>query len=176
MKVVVGSTNPVKINATKKAFEKCFSNKKIEIIGVDSSSGITDQPMSDKESIKGARNRAKYAHKETDADFSVGLEGGLQEFDGKWFDTGWIVVIDKEGNEGIGTTIRMQTPPKMMELIKKGIEVGVADDILFKTEGSKKKQGHFGLMTNNKLNRELAYQNGVISALVRFIKPHLFTK
>lgn len=176
MKVAVGSTNPVKVKATKKAFEKIWSDKKWTVIAVEGKSGVSDQPMSDEESIKGARNRAKSAMKKTGADFAVGIEGGLQEFQRNWFDTGWIIVIDKKGNEGIGTTIRMQTPPKMMKLVKKGIEVGIVDDMLFKEKGSKTKQGHFGLMTNNKLNREQAYQNGVISALVRFLKPHLFQR
>ena len=61
-------------------------------------------------------------------------------------------------------------------MANKRIELGVVDDILFKTKDSKKKEGHFGLMTNNKLNRKLAYQHGVISALIRFIHPNLFNK
>lgn len=176
MKVAVGSTNPVKIEATKKAFKKVWPDKKWEVIGLEISSSVSDQPMSDKESIKGARNRAKGTIRKSAADFGVGLEGGLQQISDKWFDTGWIVIIDKNGVEGIGSTIRMHTPQKMIQMVKKGMEIGEADDILFKTKNSKQKKGHFGLMTNNAIDRVNAYKDGVISALARFIHPNIFQK
>jgi inosine/xanthosine triphosphatase len=130
--------------------------------------------MSDKESITGARNRAKKALESLGADYGVGLEGGLQEIEGNWFDAGWIVVVDKEGNEGIGSTIRMMTPEKMMDLIKQGMELGHVNDKLFGLENSKHGDGHFGLMTNGAITRTDGYRDGVIAALARFIKPEVF--
>ncbi|MDO8260420.1 MAG: inosine/xanthosine triphosphatase [Candidatus Magasanikbacteria bacterium] len=176
MKVAVGSTNPVKINATKQAFAKVWPNNKWEVVGLEISSGVSNQPMSDLESIKGATNRAKGALKAGKADFGVGLEGGVQKTNGMWFDTGWVVVIDKNGVVGIGTSIRMQSPPVMMEYVNKGMELGHIDDMLFGKKNSKHKQGHFGLMTRGVLVREEAYQHGVISALARFLHPKLFEK
>jgi inosine/xanthosine triphosphatase len=176
MKIAVGSTNPVKINATKQAFQKVWPKKKWEVVGFEVSSGVADQPMSDIESIKGAINRAKGALKLGKADYGVGLEGGIQKTNGVWFDTGWIVVIDKNGTKGIGTSIRMQSPPAMMKYVKKGMELGHIDDMLFGEKNTKHKQGHFGLMSKGVLLREEAYQHGVISALVRFLHPKLFEK
>lgn len=176
MKVAVGSTNPVKINATKQAFAKVWPNKKWEVVGIEVLSGVSNQPMSDIESIKGATNRAKGAIKAAKADFGVGLEGGIHKTNGKWFDTGWAVVVDKNGMEGIGTSIRMQSPPAMMKYVKKGMELGDVDDLLFGKKNTKHKQGHFGLMSKGVLLREEAYQHGVISALVRFLHPKLFEK
>ena len=174
MKVVVGSANPVKIEATKRAFKKVWPQKKWEIVGIEVSSGVSHQPMTDKEAVKGARNRAKEALKIIRADFGVGLEGGLQEFEGNWFDTGWIVVIDKKGKEGIGSTIRMQNAPKTIKMVQVGMELGHVDDIVFKVKNSKQGDGHFGLMSKNAVTRTEAYTEGVISALVRFIRPELF--
>ena len=176
MKVVVGSTNPVKIEATKKAFAKVWPKKKWEVVGVEVSSGVSHQPMTDKEALKGARNRAKGALKLVCADFGVGLEGGLQDFEGIWFDTGWIVIIDKKGLEGIGSTIRMQNAPKTIKMVQAGMELGHVDDIVFKVKNSKQGDGHFGLMSKNAVTRAEAYTEGVISALVRFIRPELFDK
>jgi len=174
MKIAVGSTNPVKINATKLAFQKVWPKKKWEVVGLEIPSGVFEQPMSDVESIKGATNRAKGALKQAKADFGVGLEGGLQKFGEKWFDCGWIIVIDKKSTIGVGSSIRMQTPPKIMEFVKNGMEVGDIDDILFGQKNTKQKQGHFGLMTGGVLTREDAYLDGVISALTRFLKPELY--
>ena len=176
MKVVVGSTNPVKIEATKRAFKKVWPKKKWEIVGIEVSSGVSHQPMTDKEAVKGARNRAKRALKLGKADFGVGLEGGLQEFEGIWFDTGWIVVVNKKGTQGIGSTIRMQNAPKTIKMVHEGMELGHVDDVVFKVRNSKQGDGHFGLMSKNAVTRTEAYTEGVISALVRFIHPELFEK
>jgi inosine/xanthosine triphosphatase len=174
MKIAVGSKNPVKIACVQQAFEKVFPDTTWEVEGIDVVSGVSDQPMSDKESITGARNRAKKALESLGADYGVGLEGGLQEIEGNWFDAGWIVVVDKEGNEGIGSTIRMMTPEKMMHLIKQGMELGHVNDKLFGLENSKHGDGHFGLMTNGAITRTDGYRDGVIAALARFIKPEVF--
>jgi len=174
MIVAIGSTNPVKVQAVKNAFKKVYTSKKIKFVSFEVSSGVSKQPMSDLESIKGARNRAKIAIKKENADFGVGLEGGLQKIENNWFDSGWIIVLDKKGKEGIGSSLKMHTPRKMVKLINKGLELGDADDIFFKTKNSKQKQGHFGLMTKSKIVRAKAYEHAVISALVRFIHKNLF--
>lgn len=175
MKVAVGSTNPVKIEAARKAFAKVWPKEKIKVVGVEVSSGVSNQPMSQKETIKGAKNRAITAQKTVSScDFAVGFEGGLERADGKWFDTAWIVVRNKDGKEGIASTIRMHTPEKLVQMsINKGMEIGHIDDILFKQKNSKHGIGHFGLMTNGILDRESQYANAVIAALSRFLQRHL---
>lgn len=174
MKVAVGSKNPVKISAVKQAFEIVFPDETWIVEGVDVKSGISDQPMSDRECIRGAKNRAKRAMKKLNADFGVGLEGGLHKIDKRWFDTGWMVVLDKKGQEGIGSTIRMRTPDKMMKYIHEGMELGHVNDLIFKKKNSKQAEGHFGLMTGNKITRTSAYVDGIVSALVSFLHPDLF--
>lgn len=172
--IAVGSNNPVKIQAVCRAFEKIFSNTSWKVIGVDVKSGVSNQPMSDLESIKGATNRAKNALKKINADYGVGLEGGVEKIGDKWFDCGWIVIVDKKGQEGIGSSIRMHTPDKMINMVKKGKELGEAIDIIFKQKNAKQKQGHFGLMTDNAITRAEGYRDAVISALSRFIHPELY--
>jgi inosine/xanthosine triphosphatase len=174
MKIAVGSANPVKINAVRTAFKKVFTNQKIFVEGIEVYSGVTKQPMSDKESLKGAHNRARKSLKALDFDYGVGIEGGLQKIGKNWFDCGWVIVTNKKGIEGIGSSIRMQTPLKMIRMIEKGLELGEVADVLFKTNNSKQQQGHFGLMTDNLINREKCYTDAVLSALSRFIHSEIF--
>ncbi|MBI2450914.1 MAG: inosine/xanthosine triphosphatase [Parcubacteria group bacterium] len=174
MKIAVGSKNPVKIEAARAAFQKVWPDKKFKIHGLAVESGVSKQPMSDKEAILGARNRAKLAVRALKADFGVGLEGGTQKINKDYFECGWIVILDKNNNESIGSTIKMLIPLKMVAMMKKGMELGEINDAVFKRKNSKQIEGHFGLMTKNALTRTKAYQDGVIAALVKFIHPDLF--
>jgi len=174
MKVAVGSKNPVKIEAVKQAFEKVFPEETWIVEGIEVNSGVASQPMSDKESITGARNRAKKALQKLKADYAVGLEGGVHEIEGKWFDSGWMVIVNKNGEEGVGSTIKMLVSEKIMQHIHGGKELGIANDIVFKTRDSKHGDGHFGLMTKNAITRTSGYRDGVISALSRFVQPDIF--
>lgn len=130
--------------------------------------------MSDSESIEGAINRAKGALKKAKADFSVGIEGGIQELNGRWFTSGWVAIVDKKGNISLGSSIKMQVSKKVIKLLKQGKELGEIDDELFKVKNSKQSLGHFGFMTKGALPREDAYTQAVISALARFISPEVF--
>lgn len=130
--IVVGSENPVKLEAVRQAFERVWPDEEWQVEGVAAQSGVSDQPMSDEESIKGATNRAQQALKQTSAEYGVGLEGGLQEIEGRWFDCGWIVVVDKASNKGIGSTMRIMVPRKMMDMIRAGYELSDVDDTFLK--------------------------------------------
>jgi inosine/xanthosine triphosphatase len=176
-KVAVGSLNPVKIEAVRLAFTDVWPETNWEVIGAEVSSGVSDQPMSDRESVKGATNRAKRAMKKLGANFGVGLEGGIQKVGKEYVDSGWMIVVSKDGKVGIGSSIRMHTPHKMMKMVlEEGKELGEVCDIIFKRKNTKHAEGQFGLMTKNLITRTEGYRHGVISALVRFIHPDLYDK
>lgn len=174
MKIAVGSTNPVKIEATRLAFEKVWPEESWVVEGVAANSEVPAQPMSPEECVKGAKNRAKKALTKLKADYGVGIEGGLHKVGNDWFTAGWIVIIDKKKRIGIGSSASIMMPGAMMEMIHSGKELGVVNDLVFKRKGSHKEEGHFGLMTKNAITRTLGYRDGVIMALSRFIHPDLF--
>ena len=72
MIVRVGTANPMKLAATRKAFAKFF--KKVKVVGVETPSAVSPQPISFGEIVRGARERARAAFRE--CDFSVGIEAG----------------------------------------------------------------------------------------------------
>ena len=57
VRVIVASTNPVKVGATESAFTRTFDGKAFIFEGVGVNSGVRDQPMTDEETLRGARNR-----------------------------------------------------------------------------------------------------------------------
>ena len=79
MIVVVASENPAKILAVKQAFEAAFQIP-VHTQGIAVSSGVSEQPLSDEETFQGALNRARNARQALpDANFWVGIEGGIED-------------------------------------------------------------------------------------------------
>jgi len=173
MIVAVGSLNPAKVEAARLAFVALWPGALEGAHGCDVSSGVAAQPMSDAETIRGARNRAARAIGLGEADYGVGIEGGLEETEGSWFNSGWAVVLDRAGREGVGSTLRMQVPPALMELVLGGQELGAACDLVFGRSDAERAEGFVGLMTGNAIHRTGALCDAVIAALTPFLHPAL---
>lgn len=172
MKIVVASKNPVKIKATLLGFESYFTGVVAE--GVNVESEVADQPMSNAETLLGARNRAKNAKQQfPKSDFWVGIEGGIETTENGLTAFAWIVIFSGE-NSGEARTTSFRLPPKVAELIEQGYELGIANDILFKKKNSKQKTGAVGILTNNKVSRTDLYKQAVQLALIPFLNPKLY--
>jgi inosine/xanthosine triphosphatase len=174
MKIIVASKNPIKINTTKQGFEKVFPNEIIEVIGVSVNSGVSEQPRSDGDTLKGAISRVNNAAKLYKADYWVGMEAGLEEIGKDLLSFSWIVIKSKMGKYGKGKTSTYVLPEKIAELIRQGKELGEADDIVFKKRNSKQMNGAVGILTNDLLTRTSFYETAVILALIPFKNPSLY--
>ncbi len=174
-KVIVASTNPVKINSTEIGFTKMFPGETFVIRGVPAPSEVSDQPMSEEETIKGATNRVNNVSRlEPEADYWVGIEGGLELIDEELAAFAWVVVKSKDRMIGKGSTGSFFLPPKVTEHIKQGKELGEADDIVFGTSNSKQANGAVGILTGDVLTRTTFYEPAVILALIPFKNRKLY--
>jgi len=175
-KIIIASKNPVKINATLNGFQKMFPNEKFEIESISVPSNVSEQPMSDAETFSGALNRANNAQKEIqNANFYVGIEGGIEEKNSGMEAFAWIIIKGKNNELGKGRTGTFFLPYKIVELIKKGKELGEADDIVFGRINSKQENGAVGLLTGNVSNRESYYTEAVVLALIPFKNKELYS-
>jgi inosine/xanthosine triphosphatase len=175
MNVVVASRNPVKISAVREAFSRQFPSAGLNLISVDVESGVSDQPDSDEETRKGARNRVEQASRaHADADFWVGLEGGVETTDDQLMAFAWMAVRGPDGSMSEARTATLPLPPAVQELVANGIELGEANDRVFATVNSKQQEGAFGLLTDGLYTREEVYREALIFALVPFVHE-LFT-
>jgi inosine/xanthosine triphosphatase len=175
--VVVGSANPTKLAAAKDAFTRVFPQLGWKVVNHVVASGIRDQPLSFEETLAGAKNRADRAFEASNktADFSVGLEGGVQRIGEHWFDCGWAYVRDKEGEFGIGSGGHMLLPPEIVAMVESGHEVSTGVDRLFGLERSKHEQGLGGCITSGLYPLREEYALAIIIALARFITPNAYT-
>jgi inosine/xanthosine triphosphatase len=177
--IVVASRNPVKIDAVRQAFSSQFPAVGLELIPVDIDSGVSDQPDSDHETRRGSRNRAEEAWRShPDADFWIGLEGGVVTIDDQLMAFAWMAIRGRNGKISDARTATLPLPPAVRELIASGVELGEANDRVFSTINSKQQGGAFGLLTDGLYTREDVYRQALIFALIPFVNklyPHSST-
>ena len=170
MRVVVASRNPVKIGAAREAFAALFPGRTLDVTGIEVDSGVGDQPDSDAKTRQGARARALQAFDaEPAADFWVGLEGGVDVFDGQLMAFAWIAVKGRRGDIGEARSTTLPLPPSVKELVDAGLELGEANDRVFATANSKQGGGAYGLLTDGRYTREGIYAQTLIIALTPFV-------
>lgn len=174
--IVVASRNPVKIDAVNQAFSSQFPSAGLELIPVDVESGVSEQPIGDQETRWGARNRVEQAWRAyPDADFWVGLEGGVVTVDDQLMAFAWMAIRGRDGKIGEARTGSLPLPPAVQELVASGVELGEANDRVFSAINSKQRGGAFGLLTGGLYTREEVYRQALIFALVPFVNelyPH----
>ncbi len=174
-KIIVASQNPVKIQAALTGFQRMFPKEEFSVGSVSVESGVSDQPHTDNLTYVGAFNRASNASKAVpNADFWVGLEGGIEANSDDMCTFAWIVVLAANGQVGKSRTATFFLPAKVTELIGQGKELGEADDIVFGKTNSKQANGALGLLTHDIITRTELYQEAVVCALVPFKNPKLY--
>ena len=170
MKIVVASQNPVKVAATRAAFTALMPGAELEMMPVSASSGVSEQPTSDAETRRGARNRINNARSAVpDADFWVGLEGGIEVHENQLMAFAWMAVQDRGGDVSDARSATLPLPPAVKRLIDGGMELGDANDRVFATVNSKQGGGAYGLLTNGLYTRESIYTQTLILALLPFV-------
>jgi inosine/xanthosine triphosphatase len=172
--VLVGSKNPVKISSTEDAFTRAF-NKSFLVEGINAASGVSAQPIGDQETLLGAKNRAQNSMEVfPEANYWVGIEGGVDEDERGMFAFAWIFILDKNGKSSQSKTGTFYIPNAVAKLVKEGMELGMADDTVFAQENSKQQGGSVGLLTHGIVERNEYYRQAIILALIPFLNENLF--
>lgn len=152
-RVAVGSTNPVKLAAARAVLQRLATDVTVEAIAVPS--GVPDQPFGDDETIRGAIARARAARERLDADFGVGLEGGVVEMaDGSMRTCAWAAVVSRSGRHGVGGSLAMPLPDSVAAMIRDGMELGHAMDMLTGQSKTKHGAGAVGILTAGLVDRQ----------------------
>ncbi len=172
--VLVGSKNPVKISCTEDAFTRAF-NQSFLVEGINAPSGVSEQPKGDPETLLGAKNRAHNSQKIfPEANFWVGIEGGIDEDEYGMFAFAWIYVLAKDGKTTQSKTGTFYLPKAVVGLVNEGMELGKADDLVFEKENSKQQGGSVGILTHGVVDRSEYYRQAIILALIPFVNENLF--
>lgn len=178
MKVLIGSQNPVKIDAVRDAFSRYFMD--VETISINVNSGVPEQPV-EEDTFKGAENRVMELRRINEeenigADIFVGIEGGIKKCYSRWFSFGAICVMDKNGRTGFGTSPHFQIPDDVKDELLKGVELGTIIDKLAGDDNTKQRDGSIGFFTKGRMGRKDLYVPGIVVAMVPFLNENIFFK
>lgn len=161
MKIIIGSNNPAKIAAVKSA----FSYQQVEFLSLDIASGVSEQPFSDEETIKGAMNRAVGALQKGKGDIGIGLEGGVQESDHGLLICNWGALAVNNMKPIIAGGARFLLPIEIADRLRAGEELGPVMEDYAQKENVRKKEGAVGIFTNGLINRTEMFAH-IMSLLV----------
>ena len=168
-RVIVASRNPVKMEAVRRGFQRWFPDARLTLEGAAVPSGVSDQPIGDEETRRGARQRASRAAQAfPHADFWVGIEGGVAWWGNDLLSFAWVAVQRKDGALGEARSGTFMLPPAVASLVRAGHELGEADDRVFGQHNSKQKMGAVGLLTAGLIDRTALYEHAIILALAPF--------
>ena len=174
-KVIVASKNPVKINAAQLGFSDLLKDDEFIFEGVSVPSEVSDQPLTSKETLQGAINRAENARKSVpNASFWIGIEGGIEREGEDMEVFAWVYIMANNGFVGKAKTASFYLPPQVIKLVNQGMELGEADDQIFNHQNSKQKGGSIGILTDGLIGRTEYYHTAVVLALIPFYKQALY--
>jgi inosine/xanthosine triphosphatase len=174
MRVVVASANPIKIRAVSQGFQRMFPGENFQVEELLGFQGKSSQPCNDQETLQCATDRTeRAAGLVPQADFWVGVEGGIEEQGLQMSAFAWIVIKSKD-RVGKGRTGAFYLPHAVASLVRQGKELGEADDIVFGRLNSKQANGAIGILTGDVVDRTQLYEQAVILALIPFKNPQLF--
>ncbi|TBR43132.1 non-canonical purine NTP phosphatase [Marinomonas agarivorans] len=171
--VIVGSRNPVKINAAHKALSQLFSHQKVNCTGIHAPSGVARQPMTLAETRLGAINRASYCRNNTEADFYIAIEGGVDVLEDGPVTFAYVAILDND-TRSITCSAQLPLPKYVYQGLLDEEELGDVMDKMFNTNNIKQKEGAIGLLTKNLVTRETCYTQAVIMAMAPFLNKSLY--
>lgn len=166
--LVVASQNPVKVEAARRGFASMFPRHAFHLHAVAVPSGVRPQPLSDAETLQGALTRVQHAaYLVPQADYWVGIEGGVEERQGSMEAFAWIVVAAPPllGKSRTGT---FSVPAEVAALVRQGYELAAAVETVYQHTQVKSTTGAVGVLTEGVIDRVQLYEHAVVLALVPF--------
>ncbi|PIT93904.1 inosine/xanthosine triphosphatase [Candidatus Falkowbacteria bacterium CG10_big_fil_rev_8_21_14_0_10_43_11] len=179
MKIIVGSTNPVKIDAVREIIKEYDFLAGAEVSGVKVASEISEQPLSLEEIIQGAINRAKKAWQ--DCEYSVGIESGLMSVPKTktgYMDITACVIYDGQ-ETSVGLSSVFEQPLELTKIVLKAqgkIDISHAAKAmgLVQLDNIGYEGGMMGLLTKGRVNRKDYTKEAIRTALIQLENKELY--
>jgi len=159
MKIAIGTKNKAKVHAVEKICTSLIENVEFTMLEVPSL--VSEQPIGDEETMRGAKNRASLAIKKVQSDLAFGLEGGVKELDGHLYICNWGVLSTKDGQQYIAGGAQIPLPEEVAVAIRSGEELGPVMERYTNQLGIRQHEGAVGVFTNGMVKRGEMFEHVV---------------
>lgn len=169
--VRVGTKNPAKVRAVRRAFRSARISASVR--GIQTESSVPAQPF-EHDIVKGAIRRARSSIGR--GDFGIGIEAGLVWHAGvrDHFDVQYCAIVDRAGRLTVGHGPGFVHPPGVIEKVKGGATVG---DAMAEVSGIPEigsKFGAIGYLTKRAMDRDVLTEVAVLMAMIPRIRSDLY--
>lgn len=167
MKIIIGTKNQKKINAVQAVFEQVLEVRNIEVVAHNAKSGVPEAPH-DHETLDGAMNRARECEKMGGADFYIGVESGLVERYGNFFEEAWAVIILANSEPLLGYSSGLMSPNIVATRMRTGEKhngIMKEYDIMFARYNDN--NDTWSRYTGGNISRQISLDEAVRNALIQ---------
>ncbi len=173
LKVAVGSTNRVKVDAARNVFSQAFGM--VEVVSVEPEHGVEKQPLHDR-ILEGAVRRARNSLERTGADYGVGIEAGLVKdpFSGRYVDVQYCAIADASGRVTVGRGPGFEYPPEVTDAVLDGRSVGDTMSAITGIEDIGRRSGSIGYLSDGLIDRTALSEIAVLMALIPRLRKELY--
>ncbi|BDM63498.1 non-canonical purine NTP phosphatase [Shewanella sp. NFH-SH190041] len=172
--LLVGSQNPVKIQAARDAMAQYFPHAILICHGINAPSGVPAQPLTEEKTRQGALNRLDYCCAQQAADYYLTMEGGVDNFADGPATFAYIALADADGRRSVGRSANLPLPQQVFDDLLNGEELGAVMDRLFHTHNIKQAGGAIGLLTRGEASRASIYTQAILLAMAPLLHPGLY--
>lgn len=175
LRVAVGSTNQVKVDAVRNVFAQAFGL--VEVVSVEPGSHVEKQPVDDR-IVDGALMRARSALESGDFDYGVGIEAGIvkDRIMGRHVDIQYCAIVDLSGRITVGHGPGFEYPPEVTKAALEGRPVGETMSAITGVENIGRTSGSIGYLSDGLINRTSLSEIAVLMALIPRIRKELYER
>ncbi len=152
MKIIIGSLNPTKVGAVKKVFNQ------YKVKGLNVSSNVSNQPLTDQETMQGAINRAHNARVAGGSEIGIGLEGGVIIDNDRLFLCNWGALV-YENEVILASGAKILLPSEFINDLRNGTELAVLMERYTNEKDIRSKEGAVGVFTNGRITRTEIFEH-----------------
>jgi inosine/xanthosine triphosphatase len=180
MTLAIGSTNQNKIGALEEVIQEYPDFAGSTVIACQVSSGVSDQPLSLEETIRGAKNRAKNAFMVSGAcKYAFGVESGLFEAPGtqSGYLEACICAIYNGVDYSIGLSCGFEVPRQALRLVlqqKMDLNQACHNSGISSDPKLGSSEGLVGMLTKGRINRKKYTKLSIMTALIQLENSHLY--
>ncbi|HZP34812.1 MAG TPA: inosine/xanthosine triphosphatase [Candidatus Acidoferrales bacterium] len=188
--VAVGSKRAPKIGGVREALSAVGPllqpEANFEVRGFEVETGVSHTPVSSAELMAGARGRCEALIRLGELEderprYFVGVEGGLDVVHDNGrrlaFLESWAFVADASGPGFYGRSGAILLPePVAAEVLDHDVELSRAIEAYAGVQGVRDRQGAWGVLTRNLIDRQESFRIAAISAFAPFFNVELYQK